>query len=94
MKIIFFVSEDFSPCIEYLQEKRREKQFNFVLHVVRGRRFELVVFLVEDEATRDRLMKVLEDCGVDYVYEMEGVPRILRYVRTYLGKAVVEAEFV
>jgi hypothetical protein len=58
------------------------------------RRFELVVFLVEDEATRDRLMKVLEDCGVDYVYEMEGIPKILRYVRTYLGKAVVEAKFV
>ena len=54
---------------------------------------ELVVAVVEDEATYDRFMKVLSDCGVDYVYEMEGVPKVLRYVRTYLGKVVAEAKF-
>jgi len=93
MKVLFFTSEDFSPCLYNFEEKRREKQLNFVLYLFRGRPFELVVAVVEDEATYDRFMKVLHDCGVDYVYEMEGVPKVLRYVRTYLGKVVTEAKF-
>ena len=95
MKIVFFASEDFSSCLDYLEERRRVKPINFVLHLIRGRRFELVVFLVEDAVSYDRLMKVLDECGVEYVYEMEGgVPRILRYVRTHLGTPMVEAKFV
>jgi hypothetical protein len=95
MKILFFISEDFDNCLDYIQEKGREKQLNFMLYVVRGRRFELIAFLVEDEASRDRLMKLLDECGVDYVYEMEGgAPRILRYVKTHLGATVIEAKFV
>jgi len=93
MKVLFFTSEDFSPCLGYFEEKKREKQFNLVLYIFKGRPYDLVVVLVEDEATYDRFMKVLDDCGVDYVYEMEGVPKVLRYVRTYLGKVMAEAKF-
>jgi hypothetical protein len=93
MKILFFISEDFGPCLDYIQEKGREKQLNFKIYVVRGRRFELIAFLVEDD--RDRLLKLLDECGVDYVYEMEGgAPRVLRYVKTHLGATMVEAKFV
>jgi hypothetical protein len=94
MRVIFFTSEDFSPCLDRLEEVRRTRPMNLVLHLVRGRRFELVVVQVEDDVSYDRFMKFLDDCGVDYVYEMEGVPRILRYVRTYLGTPMVEAKFV
>jgi len=94
MRIIFFVSEDFSSCLNRLEEVRRVKPINVVLHLVRNRGFELVVALVEDDASYDRLMRFLYDCGVDYVYEMEGVPRVLRYVRTRLGgTTMVEAKF-
>jgi hypothetical protein len=95
MKILFFVSEDFSPCLESLEERRREKPMNLVLHLVKGRRFELVVVSVDDEVSYERLMRFLDECGVDYVYEMEGgIPRFLRYVRTYLGgTTMVEAKF-
>ena len=93
MKIIFFTSEDFDLCLDYIQEKGREKQLNLKIYIVRGRRFELIAFLVEDD--RDRLMKLLDECGVDYVYEMEGgAPRVLRYVKTHLGATMVEAKFV
>jgi hypothetical protein len=79
--------------LDYIQEKGREKQLDFKIYVVRGRRFELIVFLVEDD--RDRLLKLLDECGVDYVYEMEGgAPRVLRYVKTHLGVTMVEAKFV
>jgi hypothetical protein len=95
MKIIFFTSEDFSLCLDRLEEFRRVKPINFVLHLVRKRGFELVVALVEDEASYDRLMRFLYDCGIDYVYEMEGgIPKVLRYVMTRLGgTVVVEAKF-
>ena len=93
MKVLFFVDEKFFPCLEYLGKKKRQEQFNLVVYLYKGRPFELVVAVVEDEATYDRFMKVLHDCGVDYVYEMEGVPKVLRYVRTYLGKVVAEAKF-
>jgi hypothetical protein len=96
MRIVFFVSEDFSSCLDYLEERRRVKPMNLVLHLVRNRGFELVVVQVEDDVSYDRLMRFLYDCGVDYVYEMEGgVPRILKYVGTRLGgTTVVEAKFV
>jgi hypothetical protein len=94
MRVIFFVSEDFSPCLNELEERRRTKQMNYVLRIAKGRRFELVVFLVEDAVSYDRLMRFLYECGVDYVYEMEGIPKILRYVDTYLGRAAVAARFI
>jgi hypothetical protein len=95
MKIVFFTSEDFSPCLGRLEELRRVKPINLVLHLVRKGGFELVVALVEDEASYDHLMRFLYDCGIDYVYEMEGgIPKVLKYVRTRLGGAVVvEAKF-
>ena len=93
--IIFFTSEDFDPCLDYIYEKGREKQLNFKIYIVRGRRFELIAFLVEDDATHDRLLKLLDDCGVEYVYEMEGgAPRILRYRSVITGRTMVEAKFV
>jgi hypothetical protein len=93
MKILFFVDEDFSPCLEYLKEKKRQEQFNLVLYLFKGRPFRLIIAFVEDEVAYDRFMKVLHNCGIDYVYEMEEVPKVLRYVRTHLGKVVAEAKF-
>jgi hypothetical protein len=96
MKILFFISEDFDSCLDRIVERGRERQLDFKIYIVRGRRgFELVMFLVEDEATRDRLMRLLDDCGIEYVYEMEGgAPRVLRYVKTHLGITMVEAKLV
>jgi hypothetical protein len=95
MKILFFISEDFDPCLDRIVERGRESQLDFKIYVIRGRRgFELVMFLVEDE-DRDRLMRLLDDCGIEYVYEMEGgAPRVLRYVKTHLGITMVEAKLV
>ena len=95
MKILFFVEEGFSKsCLEYISKKKVEMGLNFTSYIIKRGGIELVVITVKDEVTHKQLMRILNACGVDYVYEMEGgAPRVLRYVRTGIGTSVVEAEF-
>ena len=95
MKILFFVDEGFSKsCLEYISKKKVEMGLNFILYIIRRGGVELVVITVKDDVTHKQLMRLLNVCGVDYVYEMEGgAPRVLRYVRTNTGMSIVETEF-
>jgi hypothetical protein len=92
MKILFFVDEGFSRgCLQYMSKKKNELSLNFMSYIIRRGGVEMVVIVVRDEAARGHLMRMLNNCGVDFVYEMEGVPKVLRYVDTRSGTSVVEA---
>jgi len=90
MKILFFVDE--YPGFRGTEAEKALLQCG-VKYLVFGKGLDLVLILVEDERQEECVMKVLSMAGIPHVFEMEGVPRILRYRSVITGRVKAEVEF-
>jgi len=92
MKILFFVDTEYPGFRGSEAEKALArcgaKYFIF------GKGVDLVVTLIENEEIEECVLKVLSMAGVNYIFEMEGVPRVLRYRSVITGKTKAEVKFV
>jgi hypothetical protein len=91
MKILFFTDSEY-PGFRG-SEAEKELVRCGVKYLIFGRGVDLVVVLIEDDRQEECVLKVLYMAGISYVYEMEGVPRRLRYRSVITGKVKAEVEF-
>ena len=91
MKILFFVVTEYPGFRGSELEKELLKCG--VRMFVEGKGVDLVVMLVEDERQEVCVLKTLSDADINYVFEMIGAPRKLRYRSTYSWKVLAEMPF-
>lgn len=91
MKILFFVDTEYPGFRGSEAEKALAKCG--AKYLIFGKGMDLVVVLIEDEKQEECVMKVLSMAGISHVFEMEGVPRRLRYRSVITGRVKAEVEF-
>jgi len=91
MKILFFVDTEY-PGFRGSEAEKALARCG-VKYLIFGKGVDLVVALIESEKMEECVLKVLSMAGVDYIFEMEGVPRVLRYRSVITGKTKAEVEF-
>jgi len=91
MKILFFVDSEY-PGFRGSEAEKALARCG-VEYVIFGRGVDLVVMKVKDAKVEECVMRVLSMAGISHVYEMEGVPRRLRYRSVITGRVKAEVEF-
>jgi hypothetical protein len=91
MKILFFTDSEY-PGFRGSEAEKALAECG-VKYLIFGKGVDLVVVLVEDDRQEECVLRVLSMAGISYVYEMEGVPRRLRYRSVVTGKVKAEVEF-
>jgi len=91
MKILFFVDTEY-PGFRG-SELEKEIINCGVKYLVFGKGVDLVLILVEDERQEECVLRVLSMAGISHVFEMVGVPKVLRYRSVITGRVKAEVEF-
>jgi hypothetical protein len=91
MKILFFVDNEY-PGFRGSELEKAIIECG-VKYLVAGRGVDLVLILIEDERQESCVLKTLYYADIPYVFEMEGAPRVLRYIKTRIGNALAEVKF-
>ena len=92
MKFIFFIITEYPGFRGSVLEEELRKCG--VGYWVTGVGIDVVVVKVVDERQEECVMRVLSTADIDYVIEMEGVPRRLRVRSAITGRVKAEVEFV
>jgi hypothetical protein len=91
MKILFFLDAEYPGFRGSEAEKLLQKCG--VEYLIFGRGVDLVVAKIKNTVQEECVMRVLSMAGISYVYEMEGVPRVLRVRSMVTGRVKAEVEF-
>jgi hypothetical protein len=91
MKFFFFVYTEYPRLRDtlFVQELMKCN----VRFFIDGRGVDLVVILIEDEKQEGCVLRELYASGIDYVFEMEGVPKMIKYITTRVGKTLAGFRF-
>jgi hypothetical protein len=91
MKIFFFAVTEYPGVRGTLLEQDLVKCG--VRFFIEGRGVDVVVILVEDERQERCVLKTLYESNINYVFEMEGAPRVLKFIMTRVGNTLARIPF-
>jgi hypothetical protein len=91
MKILFFVDIEY-PGFRGSEAEKLLRNCG-VEYSIFGRGIDLVVMKVKDADMEECVLRVLSMAGISHVFEMEGVPKRLRFRSVITGKVKAEVEF-
>jgi hypothetical protein len=88
VRVLFFAAREFRGT----ELEKAVGECGVPYAVAGGREIEMVVVFVLTDEERDCVLRALID-AVDHIYEMEGTPRVLRYISPVTGRVRAEVEF-